>query len=940
MKALMMKIAGISDEKKFYQKYPTEEAFMKKHGKALKKANGGLSLLLSNQPTYSINAPSFPNNTLSNSGYGFKGMQERYMENNPVQSSFGSSSIGGGSGLGKGMNFGSIAGSVANTIPDLIQGFQDLKAEKTKRKSAQQWANISDVVLQAANTKPEMEQRRYVRPEDYINTGEEYFPVYGTGTNVLAKNGTEITNKYTGGKTLYSDLEYTPLKAADGTSIDPWSMGADTASSLITGIGGENAGGNIGGTLGKTAGTIIGGPVGGAVGQVAGQIFGGLLDRNPHKLKVAQSHIDKNMNRLSLSNNFGGVQQQYSSFMENGGQLKEKSNMGGDLQTYWGGHAETMSVNPFLPDGGETVMFRGQSHDNTDGKGNTGIGVSYGNNPVEVEGGEPAVKLRNGGNEDLVVFGNLNIPKGILDDPNAKGKFKNYVADLSKKEGKQNKIVDKSMDKLNDLDIVTSFDKLKLQTMKANLTGANMKLKDIAEKKEKAAHLQKAINEYADENNLVADSLSKGKIKKADKGTNISPGVENSDYIDLIYKYFPDEKGFSAADRQKAYDIMMQESGGDPNAVGINNNPNITNPKGQYWNSKDTGLFQINSAAHPNIYKAGDVTNPEYNIASAAKIALAAKQAGKDPFSPWTSYNNSLKAIPQREQNQLQPLESISVSSLDNTPLDTTSLATGEPWKPSEGDGKKNKFDWMQAINSVVPYLRPSDAERLDPRQLAGEMYAMSHNQLEPVYAQTTQPDLTVPYDISLQDMMNANEADYRASLKNLANNPAAIALLNAQKYGANEKVLGEQFRQNQAEKNRVYEQNRNIVDQSKVRNLGILDTQQQRQSLAKSNTKAIAQKALESISNKYLQNQLENRTLKTYENLYNYRYDNNGRAINMNPTWRPNIPEVGYGNPSNKVSGIPNDWMPLYDESGNFQGTKKRPKSKNGSIVKAMKGY
>ena len=38
MKAKMLKIAGVKSEKEFYKKYPTEEAFMKAHGKQFKKA--------------------------------------------------------------------------------------------------------------------------------------------------------------------------------------------------------------------------------------------------------------------------------------------------------------------------------------------------------------------------------------------------------------------------------------------------------------------------------------------------------------------------------------------------------------------------------------------------------------------------------------------------------------------------------------------------------------------------------------------------------------------------------------------------------------------------------------------------------------------------------------------------------------------------------------
>jgi len=38
MKDQILKIAGVKSEKEFYKKYPSEEAFMKAHGKAFKKA--------------------------------------------------------------------------------------------------------------------------------------------------------------------------------------------------------------------------------------------------------------------------------------------------------------------------------------------------------------------------------------------------------------------------------------------------------------------------------------------------------------------------------------------------------------------------------------------------------------------------------------------------------------------------------------------------------------------------------------------------------------------------------------------------------------------------------------------------------------------------------------------------------------------------------------
>jgi hypothetical protein len=44
---------------------------------------------------------------------------------------------------------------------------------------------VTDVQLAASRTRPEQIERKYVRPEDTMNTGEEFFPVYGVGSNLL-----------------------------------------------------------------------------------------------------------------------------------------------------------------------------------------------------------------------------------------------------------------------------------------------------------------------------------------------------------------------------------------------------------------------------------------------------------------------------------------------------------------------------------------------------------------------------------------------------------------------------------------------------------------------------------------------------------------------------------------------------------------------------------
>jgi hypothetical protein len=162
--------------------------------------------------------------------------------------------------------------------------------------------------------------------------------------------------------------------------------------------------------------------------------------------------------------------------------------------------------------------------------------------------------------------------------------------------------------------------------------------------------------------------------------------------------------------------------------------------------------------------------------------------------------------------------------------------------------------------------------------------------------------------DISLQDILNENEAAYRSQQRMVGYNPAAQAQLSAQKYAANQKVLGEEFRLNQLEKKNVYAKNRDIINDFKLKNLALLDQQYVRQNEALSKTKATNLEALNSISSKIAQNKLENRQLRVYENMYNYRYDPAFRAINMNPLYQPNIPTV-----ANRV--------PILDEQGNIIG-------------------
>ena len=1032
MKAEILKIAGVKSEKEFYKKFPTEESFIKVHGKALKKAQMG-SMIQGNtsaqfnpkpinfQQLYDQSDMFITGSTqdmreqeafrladlqaqqkMSKKGSGVVdaigklgsmmgddakngkklkkalfGDETLPMGKPGMGDMFGK--IGKGISAGVGKAGGPMA--VAQNVGDIVGGFQQMRDDKNTMKQAQQMAGVSDVAFQASMTRPEPVQRRYVRPDDpgsIVQPGELYNPL-GFGTNVLAaRNGTEIANTFAP-NTIYTDLEeadnggmFSNFKTnpnflklnSSGQETDIFKFaeqgGGDVLSQLTAGIGsprgqGISGGGRIGGGIGSTLGTIVGGPVGGMIGKFAGQTLGNVLDRKAEKTEQANATTDRNVMSMAFNQGTQGLQQQNYAYMRDGGMAnpqvatslegipltrlfapdptmdtlragghlksytppseramytgRDQFAMGGDLETHWGGYAEPMSYNPYLPGGGETVMFRGQSHDESDGKGNTGIGITYGDSPVEVERGEPAVQLRNGsgGDNSLTVFGNLpvtSIGASIIGDDKAKNKkFKNVVADLSKKEQKQNKIVEKSTEKLDDLQVITPQDLLSFEAQKANILGANMKLKDIAKKKQDLASLQSAINDTAEEYGLVADDLAKGKVKQAKMGAKIPTA----------------QKG-KAISREE-YDEAMK-----------------------LYNSGKLKEFQ----------QLGMKLMPEY-------VKSLGVPSGSKKFDDGLPGGRTTSLLEEFNRSVVDPMPDLSGFKVD---VDLPTMSASETDKLlgdyltelqnknkpfyenyPEIKSKAGKFGIMDIANQILPYVRPTDAEALDPRQLSGEMFALATNQVEPVQAQTIQPQLAAPYDISLQDIINENEADYRAAQRMMGYNPAALAALNAQKYAANQKVLGEQFRLNQAMRDKVFAENRNLLNQSNLQNLGILDQQYGRQQEALSKTKATTQAALNSISAKYLQNQAENRNLQTYENLYNYRFDPRFRAMNMNPLAQFNTQGSGMSgmSPYANLSADELKMLSLQQELVEKQQQKlekaNKPKtSKNGALVKAIK--
>lgn len=923
MKDQILKIAGVKSEKEFYKKYPSEEAFMTKHGKAFKKAAMGKNMVYEqlNQLTEfqgggyipSYTSPTAPDMSALSGKLSNPAFQQQAIKSaesiTPATSG--------------GFDAGAAGMAGLQSIGQVIGGIEAMHQQTQNIRKAGQAKQLSGLALQAQQTmqKP---KRKYVRPEDSLVQPGQLGNPYGSGTNYLAENGTmiggnptEIQNMYNPGD-MYTDLGFEPM----GETLKQYKHGGDMPKAefgeYFQDSGQAQIGSAVGGTIGSAFGPA-GQMVGSLVGKVAGNLLGGAKDARELAKNKAATELNQQQIAFSQAqqNQFGAYMkdggwvsndwqpQTFTKFgeysakqllapphdadmlragghlkeytppsaeamftgrpelkpltMDNGGRMRStnmmfdtdkypraefgnESDMNGDLEVIDGGKAETISYNPYLPDGGETVMFKGRSHDNG------GIPITFGENGVEVEGGEPAVKLEDGGNSsNMVVFGNMKINKNIanlMGDPKAKDmKFKTYVADIAKNDKKQLKTIDKALDIIENSNNNSKFGQLGMQTGKLMKEGAEKQQQMNAERIKEAGIVQNAILDTASQLGVKSDRLAEGKLEKeydkrmmAKNGNKLKKAQRGGDY-----EYFNPQQeieyDYAASD-------FVDETGGD-----LENSP-----VGKYLPNYNTQGLNFGQKALGSLMSVG-----------------SALGKGIDKYGP-------------------------------------------------------------TLLSNVAPWLRPSNAnEGLPPDQLYPEYFALATNQLEPVQAQTFQPMLDTPYDISLNDQLNAIDAQSRAAIRAAGSNPSAQAMIMAQTLEAKNKVLGEQTRINAANKMQTYDKNRALLNDAKLKNLQILDQQYVRQAQAKSNTKEQTFNALSSIAAKTAQQRATNRKLAVMENMYNFRFTPSGRVINMNAPAQFNLQGNPFGRNTGK--GLAPGYGYTYDEQGQIIGTRKVGKSQQPSM-------
>lgn len=251
-------------------------------------------------------------------------------------------------------------------------------------------------------------------------------------------------------------------------------------------------------------------------------------------------------------------------------------------------------------------------------------------------------------------------------------------------------------------------------------------------------------------------------------------------------------------------------------------------------------------------------------------------------------------------------------------PYDIPDVPLATPVPPYDPVDPVPPYDQLQDVPDVK---RPSNVQGLGLNNVLGELYGIATNKVEPVPAQRYEPQLFTPYQISFQDRINANQSVFNAQSRAVgASNPAALGTLGAQKYQADQAVYADEFRTNQAISNDITNKNIALVNDANLKNLGIADTQMVRQSQARSKTREFNQMILNSLSDKYAKNSLENKRLAAYENLYDYRFvpteDGGQKATYFGPNAMFNYEGRNTGGKAQDVRTISR-----YDAQGNLKG-------------------
>lgn len=528
----------------------------------------------------------------------------------------------------------------------------------------------------------------------------------------------------------------------------------------------------------------------------------------------------------------------------------------------------------------DVVQFNGPSH--ADG----GIDIEFGNKQVEVEGGETGY---------LSPIDNSFNVMGNMINPITGKKFKQDSKILAKKEQKVDKLLDYSLDLVENSNPRDKWDLLKFNSGAAQLQGAYKKKQQIQESKEHLSNIQKAMLDFANENGGDPIEFSKGGIIFPKK-KQILGKAQSGDYWRIPASQLDPDKYLAA--------IFSNEGG----KTGVNP-PIKGNASGKYAlmpaTQKDIHKKYFKDMSW-NDFKNKYDTDAQFEYKVARTLAeekikesgTAAEAFGswyypkaikqkKYDFVPEPGYGNKLtvrqyidRAIGNYTGNKNEARkDSIYRTEEEQHQLDEAMKTETFDVKKKPGSfgdyeynpQKVGKSNYDLKLTNPDKIQNDSYLRDLSFEQIAPELLVAATNKPEPVFMQEYTPDLYQPYNVSFQDQLNENIATFKPLMKYNAKNPSVQATLAAQKYGADQSVLANEFRTNQGIEADIVNKNIALLNDAELKNLQLADTQYVRQDKARSNTRIQNIGILQSVSDKLVQNEAEKRNFQVMKNLFPY---------------------------------------------------------------------
>lgn len=632
------------------------------------------------------------------------------------------------------------------------------------------------------------------------------------------------------------------------------------------------------------------------------------------------------------------------------------------------------------PESNGIFQFNGPSH------AEGGIPISYAGQKVEVEGDETGFIDKMG---DLNVFGNMYVP-------GTNKKFKTISKDIAKAEIKTNKQNDKAQKLMNEADPTDRFQRFKFNSGMTMGVGAAIRHKQLTDSKEFLANLQEAML-YAGYGDDSSKKAQDGKKVLSTKKKNDTSDITLYDprYFDqftgegTILSQYPsnnlipitndpnqpvDESELTPAEK-----ALTKASGRNTSVAVRHNNPG--NMKYAPWMKKfgavpgqagtDGGQF----AQFPTL-EAGQsaminlLNSPSYK-GKTVKEAIK-RWTGGTPYSKIPSsiadkkisslkpdeFRSLLDTITQGEDSKKYNWEGITSlpPTTPNTPdIDVSINPPIEPYKanivpydPNTSDSNPPVVTTDRGTPSTVTGtplrdIVPSTGRKKPPfrnplafSQIAPEIFTLATERPGFVPGQTYEPNLYQPYQVSFQDRLNQNNASFRAAAQQLPGNAAALSVLAGQKYQADNQVLADEFRTNQAIANDITNKNTELLNDARLRNIQLTDQQFVRQEQARANTRENIRNAMNSVASKLAQNRVETQRYNAYSTLFpQYTFDRSG-----NVEYIPNE-DLIYGdglysnqpNPSQRQRAI-------YDANGNMKQNIVTTPSENQQVIEANKAH